>query len=735
MRNSVRFLFKWMAKVAKYICPNAWWAIPFSVLVVGLTARVVGSRIDWLGGDNYWIMQGVEKPLLEYIRTSDFGIPLMVYYWVSYRVFGSSLTGYLVLPLISSLATLLVIYFGIKKQWGQAAWGVCFLTLAFMAFNAYSVYLAGYAMFSYGNELLVSCGLFFLFVHLSSGTLTKRQWTWVALISIPVAFFSTIYTLVLVFVGAVSVIAVRYWHSHGRYRLNDLRQHVMEMWPLALFPVVSVFVRLFDPRGSFFTIRDVLSIFKGYYDTLFFPSSNYPKTFWGAVQFVSHNTVTLLRQLLQTAPYKGSHSLTPSIFILVVMLIIILVLAVRMLQRRLKPDMSFVVTFTILALSAMAVGGLLGIYPYGRQRYSLCLLLPMGLIIAYAASFVITKIMGRFGAVLRLKAIPFVLASIIIVAGTVCNVGQLHYNTGITVSNWAALHQIGEVKADLVLIGGWAGGVVKPVYPDFYASAHYMGWPFAVLDYSDTVPPEIVDIIEGTQNERAVAAYTASLVIDYVATGPTPTPTLTLYPVADTTVEAQRPTTNFGTETQVAVQAYKSSDRQRGLFQFDLSSIPAGSTINSATFSAYYDTYYLASLDPVGRTYCLYRNTSPWTETEVNWNNQPSFATTQGSSTVMPESFGWVNWNVKDIVQTWVDGATNYGLVMMDSNETEGVNSLAMFYANVNNVNADTILVIEISKMAFYVSYPHWGALLAAHFDITSEIKGPSIWAGYYTRR
>ena len=98
----------------------------------------------------------------------------------------------------------------------------------------------------------------------------------------------------------------------------------------------------------------------------------------------------------------------------------------------------------------------------------------------------------------------------------------------------------------------------------------------------------------------------------------------------------------------------------------------------------------------------------------------------------MPESFGWVNWNVKDIVQTWVDGATNYGLVMMDSNETEGVNSLALFYSN---VNADTILVIDVSKGAFNAWYPHWSALLDTYFDLTSEIQGPCIWGGYYTRK
>ena len=156
---------------------------------------------------------------------------------------------------------------------------------------------------------------------------------------------------------------------------------------------------------------------------------------------------------------------------------------------------------------------------------------------------------------------------------------------------------------------------------------------------------------------------------------------VTSYSMADTRVAAQAPNTNYGTETAVAIQANNSGNRQRGLAQFDLSSIPAGSTINSATFGAYYYSYYSASLNPVGRTYYLYQNTGPWTETGVNWNNKPGYTTSQGASTTMPASFGWVNWNVKDIVQTWVNGAANYGLTLMDSNETQGVNKLAQFYS------------------------------------------------------
>jgi hypothetical protein len=55
---------------------------------------------------------------------------------------------------------------------------------------------------------------------------------------------------------------------------------------------------------------------------------------------------------------------------------------------------------------------------------------------------------------------------------------------------------------------------------------------------------------------------------------------LTLYSAADTTVAAQDPNGNYGTGTSITIQAFNRGDIQRGLFQFDISSIPAGSTIN-----------------------------------------------------------------------------------------------------------------------------------------------------------
>jgi len=134
MRNRASSAFKRTAAIARYICPNAWWAIPFSVLVVGLVARVVSSTLDTFNWDNYWLMVGVEKPFFEYVTTFGWGYAFIVHYWVSYRVFGDSLSGYLVLPLLSSLAALLVAYWGLRHYW-RANLAICIVTMAILAFN------------------------------------------------------------------------------------------------------------------------------------------------------------------------------------------------------------------------------------------------------------------------------------------------------------------------------------------------------------------------------------------------------------------------------------------------------------------------------------------------------------------------------------------------------------------------------------------------------------------------
>ncbi|RLC93364.1 MAG: hypothetical protein DRI40_08875, partial [Chloroflexi bacterium] len=324
-------LLKRTGAAARYICPSAWWALPLSILVVGLTARIAASRLDWLDGDNYCLMRGVEEPFGEFAQAAAFHLPLLVHYWVSYRLFGGNLSDYLILPLIAGLGSLVVFCFGIRRQqWGPPAWSICLFALAILALNSRMLALARYAMFTYSSGLLISCCLFFLFLRLCSGRLTRRQWAWIAVAIVPAAFFSNLYILVPVFVGAVSVVLVRHWHSRRWLGLNDLRQYAAEMWPLAIFPVAQFAALLFHPAGIFAPLW--MNIGLAAKDALFFFTSEYPHSPWGAVRFLSHRTLDLFKDLLQT-PYTDSLATAVWALALVATLAVVVVLVIRMLQR------------------------------------------------------------------------------------------------------------------------------------------------------------------------------------------------------------------------------------------------------------------------------------------------------------------------------------------------------------------------------------------------------------------
>jgi len=131
------------------------------------------------------------------------------------------------------------------------------------------------------------------------------------------------------------------------------------------------------------------------------------------------------------------------------------------------------------------------------------------------------------------------------------------------------------------------------------------------------------------------------------------------YPVADSYVNSDFTSTNYGGESTVLVQRTDVGDTVKySYLRFDLSAIPSDATILSASLKLY--------LTQVTATagYQLSRATSPWQEYSLTWNNRPTtssaFDSPSHSGTV-----GWKTWNAIQPVSDWVTGAaTNYGLVI-----------------------------------------------------------------------
>jgi hypothetical protein len=131
---------------------------------------------------------------------------------------------------------------------------------------------------------------------------------------------------------------------------------------------------------------------------------------------------------------------------------------------------------------------------------------------------------------------------------------------------------------------------------------------------------------------------------------------------------------NFGAATSLVVDR-ESTDLQRALLRFDLSSIPGGSTINSATLRM--------QATQIGGTLNInvYELLQSWNEGtgngtagEANWiNRAPSTAWTTAGGTFNPTAVATLNtnstgqhsWNVTALVQAWIAGSgTNNGLMV-----------------------------------------------------------------------
>lgn len=145
---------------------------------------------------------------------------------------------------------------------------------------------------------------------------------------------------------------------------------------------------------------------------------------------------------------------------------------------------------------------------------------------------------------------------------------------------------------------------------------------------------------------------TASAAITLSATASAGGNAFTLTPVADAQVESATAyaSTNFGTSNNLYVQSSSVSPygNERAWLKFDLSGIPAGSTITNATLQMWNWTSAGAALavevDAV--------TDDTWTETGITWNTQPAFGAAIDTQTFAAATKNvWRNWNVTSFIQ------------------------------------------------------------------------------------
>jgi hypothetical protein len=160
---------------------------------------------------------------------------------------------------------------------------------------------------------------------------------------------------------------------------------------------------------------------------------------------------------------------------------------------------------------------------------------------------------------------------------------------------------------------------------------------------------------------------------------------------ADSYVDEDNATSNYGTATTMIVRSRSTNRDARVLVQFDLTGIPVGSTVNSATLELF------ATAGGTNRTYDAHHITGTWTETGVTWNLQPAFSASPDVSIATGTAVNaWKIWTVAPVVQAWVNGAySNYGFLIKDNAE-EGSN-IAWTFATKENGTAGNRPILRVN--------------------------------------
>ncbi len=125
----------------------------------------------------------------------------------------------------------------------------------------------------------------------------------------------------------------------------------------------------------------------------------------------------------------------------------------------------------------------------------------------------------------------------------------------------------------------------------------------------------------------------------------------TFYPTDDAYIY-QTPDGGNGSRNYLRVGYYSDNGFYRAPLKFDISSIPAGSTINSATFYMY---YYYHTGSTSSKTFYVSRAEGSWNEGSVKWSTRPLYRNPTASKTISGGSYGWKSWSTSCLMMETID--------------------------------------------------------------------------------
>jgi hypothetical protein len=159
---------------------------------------------------------------------------------------------------------------------------------------------------------------------------------------------------------------------------------------------------------------------------------------------------------------------------------------------------------------------------------------------------------------------------------------------------------------------------------------------------------------------------------------------ITVFAEADSWIDQNSPSNNFGTDAILKVRSQGPSDNFRTLVRFSLpSSVPQGCVVRSATLRLY------AASWTDGRVLEALPIASAWSESEVTWRNQPQ---TTGPAVMTPSGSGYREWSVAAQVQAMYDASANNGFLVRDAVESWG-GSEQQFHSREKNENPPMLVI------------------------------------------
>ncbi len=479
-----------------------WLIVPLSILIVGFAIRFVEVTNDTFGFDEYACMMDVEKSLPSYVngRAGCYGISLLVHYWLSHRLLGSSLIDYRTMSLIAGILLLIIVTFCLMRFFPSDK-GICIVVLCVLIFNSNLLYLSRYSMFAYGNTLLVSVAMFFLFMRLAEGPIEKKMWLWMSFIILIPAFFSSIVLMVPLATGVFSVIVFRWWRFNDSRNLAALCRCLWELKPLLIFPLTYLIINIMFP------ITNLGADKRPDMAPLFFTTSNFSQDILGVMKFTLTRTFSLFWGMLGII-VKNS-------FITKAMMIIYFLLAglavLQAVRGKVDQRINFTIFFLLITLVAIIGASVMGFYPYGRVRYTPYLILPTIILIGFGGSLVFRWISDRFLLTPFLQVIMVCLLLVVLIFGGYITVNRYNSFSITNKENDCAIEWIRFHDADLILSDAYIIPILSAKAPEIYERTRSMGW--GTYWGKDVVPHEFVDVI--TKAEKVHQVNSILVILHY----------------------------------------------------------------------------------------------------------------------------------------------------------------------------------------------------------------------------